>query len=163
MTISLISTWTDAIDTLSQAQNQGVDAFKQSIADLTAVIKSGAQAEFEAAYIRFEPAEDAQMTLADIASVFTQEDFGQAVDELFLSPVRMLEQMKAEIGKNPALVAEFANKPEVVDKMIKATLSAMVIELGEPPADLAQRLADQKALKASGDILGPHVRKNKGP
>lgn len=136
------STWEQIIDGLVDASDQGPEQYTARVEELDGAIKALATAHHQFGYLRFEPAHDAAMVLSDIAGVFTQDDYQDAVEHLFVSPARVRSRVTQELLGNPELaaVSDVAN----VTKFGKIALNSLVIELGDQPEDLPERLAQQE-------------------
>lgn len=147
------STWEQIVDDLVDASAQGPEHYASRVEELSGVIKTLATAHHRFGYLRFEPAHDAGMHLADIAGVFTPDDYQEAVDHLFVSPVDIRLRVAKEFLGNPELaaVSDVAN----VTKFGKVALNSMVFEIGDRPADLQERLQHEETLRQARRAAQP--------
>ena len=146
--MDLNTTWKEAVDRLQSARLEGEEEFANAVSELDAVVKSGATALHQFDYLRFEPCHDKGMRVADIAGVFTQDDYKDAVNELFVKPATMAATVQQQMLSDPALSALLPETPEELHRLSQLAFDHMTIELGDRPVDLEQRLEDQEALRA---------------
>ena len=158
--MDLNTTWKEAVDRLQSARLEGVEEFANAVSELDAVVKSGATALHQFDYLRFEPCHDKGMRLADIAGVFTQDDYKDAVNELFVNPANMAATVQQQMLSDPALASLLPETPEELHRLSQLAFDHMALELGDRPADLDQRLKEQEVHRAtsSNPVFRPRPR-----
>ena len=146
--MDLNTTWQDVVNRLQSARLEGDEVFANAVSELAAVVKSGAIAMHQFGYLRFEPCLDKGMKVSDIAGVFTQDDYKEAISELFVKPATMAATVHQQMLSDPSLSALLPETPEELHRLSQLAFDHMTIELGDRPVDLEQRLEDQEALRA---------------
>lgn len=138
MKISEDSTWMDIIIHLAETNLYKPAAeFKMATDTLRGVVQEGATANTEFSYLRFDAHADAEMKISEISQVFTQEDFGEMLEEIIYKPTFMVSNFLKTASENQML-ADRLKDPESRRMFLKMGLKPLSIEIGTPPEDFEQ-------------------------